>query len=629
LTSTRNKWSIQDYKKEEDLLQIDSIYAKAGTMAQNHQLSSSVILATISLFLILAEPLHCSPMPDDLVDVVNTVDRSLVQITIDDSGTFGSGFLYRDRHTVITNRHVVEELDINSTLSVRPIVKKDRGLADLGPPVTGVVRFMHPRFDLAVIELVDPIVKSIPLVSADQKGFAPRGLAVMVHGFPDTISPTVSRGIVAGHHYSFLDDTTYYLLDAAISDGSSGGAVTDSNGKLLGVATAASIVEIGFSWTWAIPISIVDDIFIGNKGVSSIPKVKTVQQLAQQLQDATDAKGNTIVTLGIILNEIANTRATQKVLVADSHEFIKLGLALVTVKTKQDMKLLSDTLLRAEIHRFNRFSNMGIRGDESISDWSTVISDDLWEATSWIGAIQSVLTSKKSTDRLSWHSFALLPLADALDQSAEIKELTIACEKIKAWDSADKLEFKEIDREEYIAINSILRSVSYLLDLSLFQGLPPEEQLDGASTETAMNISKFESAIINALEIWKQLPVECRGETDTAEDVRNDLFQQGYRIISNRIEDISIPANTFEERYMKVEEYSRERAIAVLAESKDGADIDIFILDPDGNVAWSDEAEDAFPYAEIDCSIMGKWTIRIFNNSNSKTSALLEIWSLE
>jgi hypothetical protein len=363
--------------------------------------------------------------------------------------------------------------------------------------------------------------------------------------------------------------------------------------------------------------------------VSSIPKVKTVQQLAQQLQDATDAKGNTIVTLGIILNEIANTRATQKVLVADSHEFIKLGLALVTVKTKQDMKLLSDTLLRAEIHRFNRFSNMGIRGDESISDWSTVISDDLWEATSWIGAIQSVLTSKKSTDRLSWHSFALLPLADALDQSAEIKELTIACEKIKAWDSADKLEFKEIDREEYIAINSILRSVSYLLDLSLFQGLPPEEQLDGASTETAMNISKFESAIINALEIWKQLPVECRGETDTAEDVRNDLFQQGYRIISNRIEDISIPANTFEERYMKVEEYSRERAIAVLAESKDGADIDIFILDPDGNVAWSDEAEDAFPYAEIDCSIMGKWTIRIFNNSNSKTSALLEIWSLE
>jgi hypothetical protein len=335
------------------------------------------------------------------------------------------------------------------------------------------------------------------------------------------------------------------------------------------------------------------------------------------------------VTLGIILNEIANSRATQKVLVADSHEFIKLGLASVTVKTKQDMKLLSDTLLRAEIHRLNRYSNMGIRGDESISDWSTVISDDLWEATRWTGAIQSVLTSKKSTDRLSWHSFALLPLADALTQSSEIKELTIACEKMKAWDSADELEFKEIDREEYIATHSILRSVSYLIDLSLEQELPPEEQLDGASTETAMNFSKLESAYINAVEIWNQLPVECRNEYDTAEDVRIALFQQGYRIISNRVENISIPATSFEERHIKIAEFSRERAIAVLAESKDGTDIDIILFDPNGNIASSDELEDAFPRADIDCSIKGEWIIRIFNNSNSKTSALLEIWSLE
>jgi len=603
--------------------------AKAGTMAQNHQLISSVILATISLFLILAEPLHCSPIPDDLVEVVNTVDRSLVQITTGDRGTHGSGFLYRDRHTVITNRHVVEELDINSTLSVRPTVKNDNGLTELGSPVTGVVRFMHPRFDLAVIELVDPIVESLPLISADQNGFAPRGLAVMVHGFPDTLSPTVSKGIVAGHTYSLHDDTTYYLLDAAISGGSSGGAVTDSNGKLLGVATAASSVEIGFSWTWAIPISIVDDIFIGNKGVSSIPKVKTVQQLAQQLRDVADAKGGTIVAFGNILNEITNTRATQKVLVADSHEFIKLGLTTVTVKTKQDMKLLSDTLLRAEIHRFNQFSNMDIRGDESISDWSTVISDDLWEATRWTGAIESVLTSKKSTDRLSWQSFALLPLADALDQSAGIKELTIACEKIKAWDSAGYIEAKEIDREEYIAIKSIIRSVSHLISLSLEQELPPEEQLDEAPTETAMHFSNFESALNIAHEKWNQLPVECRNEIDTAEDLRNDLFQQGYRIISNRVENISIPATSFEERHFKVAEFSRERAIAVLAESKDGADIDLILFDPNGNNAARDKAEDAFPIANIDCSIAGEWIIRIFNNSSSNTSALLEIWSLE
>ncbi len=598
-------------------------------MAQNHQLISSVILATISLFLILAEPLHCSPIPDDLVDVVNTVDRSLVQITIGDSETYGSGFLYRDRHTIITNRHVVEELDINSTLSVRPTVKNKSGLTELGSPVTGIVRFMHPRFDLAVIELVDPIVESLTLISADQKGYAPRGLAVMVHGFPGTLSPTVSRGIVAGHHYSLHDDTTYYLLDAAISDGSSGGAVTDSNGKLLGVATAASIVEIGFSWTWAIPISIVDDIFIGNRGVSSIPKVKTVQQLAQQLRDVADAKGDTIVALGNILNEITNTRATQKVLVADSHEFIKLGLTTVTVKTKQDMKLLSDTLLRAEIHRFNQFSNMDIRGDESISDWSTVISDDLWEATRWTGAIQGVLTSKKPTDRMSWHSFALFPLADALTQSADIKELTMACEKIKAWASADELEFKEIDREEYIAINSIIRSVRYLIDLSLEQELPPEEKLEDASKETAMNFSNFESALDIALENWGQLPVECRNESDTAEDLRNSLFQQGYRIISNRVENITIPATSFEERHFIVAEFSRERAIAVLAESKNGADIDLILFDPNGNIASSDEAEDAFPIANIDCSIAGEWIIRIFNNSSSNTSALLEIWSLE
>ncbi len=205
----------------------------------------------------------------------------------------------------------------------------------------------------------------------------------------------------------------------------------------------------------------------------------------------------------------------------------------------------------------------------------------------------------------------------------------MACEKIKAWASADELELKEIDREEYIAINSIIRSVRYLIDLSLEQELPPEEKLEDASKETAMNFSNFESALDIALENWGQLPVECRNESDTAEDLRNSLFQQGYRIISNRVENITIPATSFEERHFIVAEFSRERAIAVLAESKNGADIDLILFDPNGNIASSDEAEDAFPIANIDCSIAGEWIIRIFNNSSSNTSALLEIWSLE
>jgi len=180
-----------------------------------------------------SQPPESSELP--LVDVVAKVDRSLVNVVAGPASA--SGFVFSETRWIVTNRHVVAEVGQGGSVKIRPVLPPQEGRSKLGPEIDATVRMLHPDLDLAVLEILPPIPSEIQAISMVASSLLPRGTEVLIHGFPATSVPTVSRGIVSGHHHDFSDDEPVYLLDAASGSGSSGGPVTDRSGNLVGVAT--------------------------------------------------------------------------------------------------------------------------------------------------------------------------------------------------------------------------------------------------------------------------------------------------------------------------------------------------------------------------------------------------------
>ena len=136
--------------------------------------------------------------------------------------TQGSGFFVRPGY-VATNYHVivgtakayVKLVGKEATYSIQSIVATDE------------------KHDLALLKVVDLNSPSLPLANSDT---VQTGETVYVVGNPKGLEGTFSKGIVSGIR---RDGTNIWIqIDAPISPGSSGGAVLNSSGQVIGVATA-------------------------------------------------------------------------------------------------------------------------------------------------------------------------------------------------------------------------------------------------------------------------------------------------------------------------------------------------------------------------------------------------------
>lgn len=136
----------------------------------------------------------------------------------------GSGVLVEGRY-VVTNAHVVEPFD--STTVVFPGGERHEQV-----PVVGV----DFHADVALVGPLDtdrrplPVVPVIPAVSAD----------LFVAGYPgdveDDPEPAITSGALSRTRRLAEHGFTYLLTDAVIADGESGGALVDSNGRVLGIS---------------------------------------------------------------------------------------------------------------------------------------------------------------------------------------------------------------------------------------------------------------------------------------------------------------------------------------------------------------------------------------------------------
>lgn len=205
-----------------------------------------------------------------VAEVAAEVEPSVVQVNVEalratpqgpqEQEGLGSGVIYREDGYIITNNHVVEGAE---TVNV--------GFAD-GSSAEGEVVGTDPSTDLAVIE-VDR--EGLPAAEfTDGGGLVPGQLAVAV-GSPSGFQSTVTSGVISGLGREIPARLTggqapplvdLIQTDAAISPGSSGGALANEAGEVVGIDVAylppaqTGAVNIGFAIPSGTATSVADQL---------------------------------------------------------------------------------------------------------------------------------------------------------------------------------------------------------------------------------------------------------------------------------------------------------------------------------------------------------------------------------
>ncbi|MBU0993182.1 MAG: trypsin-like peptidase domain-containing protein [Proteobacteria bacterium] len=165
----------------------------------------------------------------------------------------GSGFIWDDKGTIVTNFHVVQNAD-RVTITLQDQTSWDAKVVGLAP-----------EKDIAVLRIEAPENKFIPLPLGESRTLEV-GRKVLAIGNPFGLDTTLTVGVVSalGREINSMTNRVIHDViqtDAAINPGNSGGPLLNSLGQLIGINTAifspsGANVGIGF----AIPVDTVKKI---------------------------------------------------------------------------------------------------------------------------------------------------------------------------------------------------------------------------------------------------------------------------------------------------------------------------------------------------------------------------------
>jgi serine protease Do len=147
-------------------------------------------------------------------------------------GGTGSGFLIDPTH-LVTNCHVVAPYR-----SVAVELRDKRR-------VVGKVKRIHPKRDLAVVELSKALDLEVLALSPTEVLKAKQPVHIV--GFPVGLPLSLTEGVVS-HPNQLLGDQHYVQTDAAINPGNSGGPILDEQRRVVAVTTCklGSADMVGF-----------------------------------------------------------------------------------------------------------------------------------------------------------------------------------------------------------------------------------------------------------------------------------------------------------------------------------------------------------------------------------------------
>ena len=183
----------------------------------------------------------------------------------------GSGIIISEDGYILTNNHVVDSesqntyYDISEATSIKVTLSKDN--TEYDAKIVG----KDSQTDLAVLKIDATGLTAAEFADSDSVKIGEFAMAV---GNPLDLGSTITCGVVSATNREVQDsdgNTTYTCIqtDAAINSGNSGGALVNSEGKVIGVNTlkvsSTGVEGIGF----AIPINstktVINDLITYNK----------------------------------------------------------------------------------------------------------------------------------------------------------------------------------------------------------------------------------------------------------------------------------------------------------------------------------------------------------------------------
>ncbi len=206
-----------------------------------------IICFAISIVMILSTILAYAAGFCSNPDAIETAVQSVLMLEIFDKDNneiaTGSGFLMFDNMTLVTNYHVIE----NASMI---LADSDDGYQYF---VTKVL-IASKENDIAILQFMSPTIMTPLDYSTDT---IKRGSGIVAIGSPIGLKNTVSLGNISSTYYE--DGVNWIQFTAPISHGSSGGALMNDNGQVIGI-TSASYID-GQNLNLAISIADVLDLY--------------------------------------------------------------------------------------------------------------------------------------------------------------------------------------------------------------------------------------------------------------------------------------------------------------------------------------------------------------------------------
>ncbi len=162
----------------------------------------------------------------------------------------GSGFFITSDGVAVTNYHVIEDM---YTAFVRTSDGKEY-------PVERVLGYSE-ELDIAVIKVKG---SSLPTLNLGDSHALRAAQRIYCIGSPLGFENTISEGLVSSpvRRYPQADDRELVQVSAAISNGSSGGAVLNSHGDVVGITTMSA--TFGQNLNFAVPVNALSELHYMN-----------------------------------------------------------------------------------------------------------------------------------------------------------------------------------------------------------------------------------------------------------------------------------------------------------------------------------------------------------------------------
>lgn len=193
----------------------------------------------------------------------------------------GSGFFITADGVAVTNYHVIDDAASAKIMTADGKVYNVKGVYDY-----------NEERDIALLQIDGNNFSYLNI----GRGTVSGGMTIYTIGSPKGLNNTISQGLVSNAS-RLVQGQTYIQISAPISRGSSGGALLNSAGEVIGITSSG--LEEGQNLNFAIPISAIDSLSrTAVQPISSINAAADTKLTASATAVSVSAGGTTTVMIG-------------------------------------------------------------------------------------------------------------------------------------------------------------------------------------------------------------------------------------------------------------------------------------------------------------------------------------------